>query len=153
MNQGEAIKALMVLAADNGVTVSKSKVKKTFVRLRDQAEYTDDQAYVTLGGMFLDDHSVFIVEQNESTGTGVVEREAFIRDDRAQWDNRLKAAGVHEETVKASREKWDANHPAGYMATGGRGPSAEDVKLDQAKQQVEAGQARMKKLGINWEES
>lgn len=147
MNQGEAIKALMVLAADNGVTVSKSKVKKTFVRLRDQAEYTDDQAYVTLGGMFLDDHSVFIVEQNESTGAGVVEREAFIRDDRTQWDNRLKAAGVHEETVKSSREKWDANHPAGYMATGGRGPSAEDIKLEQGKEQVKAGQARMKKLG------
>lgn len=147
MNQGEAIKALMSLAKQNGVDVARAKVKKTFVRLRDQAKYTDDQAYEVLAGMFLDDHSIFVVNPNEVTGCSVVDAEVFMRHDRTQWDNRLKAAGVHEETVKASREKWDTEHPAGYMATGGRGPSAEDIKLDQAKRDIKAGQARMKKLG------
>lgn len=148
MNQAEAIKALIALAAENGVTVSRSKVKKTFVRLRDDAGYTDEQAYAALGGLFLSDRDVFIVKPEDAPSGGVVEGEVFARDARARWDNRLKKAGATDDAVKASRQKWDANHPAGFMATRGRGPRIEEIKLDEAKRQVAAGRERMRKLEV-----
>lgn len=151
MNQGEAIQALRALAAENDVTVSRSKVKRVFVKFRDEAGYTDEQACAKLGEMFLADHSVFIVDQEQIGGAGVIEAEVFVRDDRTQWDDRLKAAGVPEEIVKANRAKWEADHPTGFLATKGRGPSAEAIKLDEAKRQVEAGRKRMKKLRGNRE--
>ena len=148
MNQAEAIKALIALAAENGVTVSRSKVKKIFVRLRDQAGYTDEQTCTTLGEMFLADHSIFVVNLEEAAGGSVVDAEAFARHDRDKWDAKLRAAGVPEEKVKSSRGKWDAAHPTGFLATKGRGPSAEAIKLDEAKRQIAAGRERIRKLEV-----
>ena len=146
MNQGEAIKALMALATDAGETVTRSKMKKVFVRLRDQAGYTDEQAYVKLTEMFHADHSVLVPNLAESGGSSAVDAEVFARHDRAQWEAKLLEAGVPEEKVKASRAKWDTEHPTGFMATKGRGPSAEQIKLDEARKQVAAGRKRMQKI-------
>lgn len=43
-------------------------------------------------------------------------------------------------------DQWKAANPIGYMATKGRGPSAEQIKLDEARKQVAAGRKRMQKI-------
>ena len=74
MIQSDAVKALVSLAEDNNVLVSKAKAKKVLVRLREQDEdMSIDDAYLTLSNAFLADHTLFADHEQLSASGSVLD--------------------------------------------------------------------------------
>lgn len=118
MIQSDAVKALVSLAEDNNVLVSKAKAKKVLVRLREQDEdMSIDDAYPTLSNAFLADHTLF-ADHEQLSASGSVLNETVARLDRDDRDAELREhlGKDRASVVDDARAEWDTAHPAGFMA-------------------------------------
>lgn len=123
MNFPDAIKALMSLAEDNNVLVSKAKTRKVLTgALRANPKASMDDVYLYLSNAFLADRTLF-ADHEQLSAQGSVVNEVAARETRDERDAELHARLVEkfgearaDKIIGEARAEWDTAHPAGFMA-------------------------------------